>query len=263
MTERDADMGVGDGVAHGRTYTAEEVARLASNGADLLIVRRARRRLLRVHAPRRSFGVDAARGRGRQRHVQGHRGHEDVVAQADGAHGERRARAQCRRVFDAHTARGRHDDDATAASETGAESDGPFARVRARRAQLVMHTGAEGADTAVDDEKGEGGIRSGLGSTVDTDASSSDLDPSGSEEDEREPGDTSGVDLPGKHHLDTSDTTDFGIDRTRALVHQVGSLGTRYHEWVHTPEVSDAPLRFFENDWAEVSLFYFSYGQLV
>ena len=141
--------------------------------------------------------------------------------------------------------------------------DGPFARVRARRAQLVMHTGAEGADTAVDDEKGEGGIRSGLGSTVDTDASSSDLDPSGSEEDEREPGDTSGVDLPGKHHLDTSDTTDFGIDRTRALVHQVGSLGTRYHEWVHTPEVSDAPLRFFENDWAEVSLFYFSYGQLV
>ena len=38
MSERDADMGVGDGVAHGRTYTAEEVARLASNGADLLIV---------------------------------------------------------------------------------------------------------------------------------------------------------------------------------------------------------------------------------
>ena len=37
MTERDADMGVGDRVAHGRTYTAEEVARLASNGADLLI----------------------------------------------------------------------------------------------------------------------------------------------------------------------------------------------------------------------------------
>ena len=154
--------------------------------------------------------------------------------------------------------------DATAASETGAEDGGPFARVRARRAQLAMHAaGAEGADTAVDDEKG--GIRSGLGSTVDTDASSMDgEDPSGSEEDEREPGDTSGVDLPGKH-LDTSDKTetDFGIDRTRALVHQVGSLGTRYHEWVHTPEVSDAPLRFFENDWAEVSLFYFSHGQLV
>ena len=135
VTERDADMGVGDGVAHGRTYTAEEVARLASNGADLLIVRRARRRLLRVHAPRRSFGVDAARGRGRQRHVQGHRGHEDVVAQADGAHGERRARAQCRRVFDAHTARGRHDDDATAASETGAEQTG-----RSRESGRVAHS---------------------------------------------------------------------------------------------------------------------------
>ena len=128
-----------------------------------------------------------------------------------------------------------------------------------------MYTGAEGADTAVDDEKGEGGIRSSLGSTVGSDASSMDgEDPSGSEDDdEREPGDTSGVDLPGKHHPDISDTTDFGIDRTRALVHQVGSLGTRYHEWVHTPEVSDAPLRFFENDWAEVSLFYFSHGQLV
>ena len=142
--------------------------------------------------------------------------------------------------------------DATAASETGAES-GPFARVRARRAQLAMHAGAEGADTAVDDEKGEGGIRSGLGSTVGSDASSMDgEDPSGSEEDEREPGDTSGVDLPGKH-LDTSDNTDFGIDRTRALVHQVGALGARYHKWVHTPEVSDAPLRFFENDWAEAA----------
>ena len=58
-------------------------------------------------------------------------------------------------------------DDATAASETGAESDGPFARVRARRAQLVMHTGAEGADTAVDDEKGEvaSGAASGPPST--------------------------------------------------------------------------------------------------
>ena len=262
MSERDADMGVGDGVAHGRTYTAEEVARLASNGADLLIVdglvvdfsaftHPGGRSVLTRHA-----GEDVS---DMFRGIAGTRlsSHKPMAHMGSDAHAHSAA------AFSMLTRLAVGTIDATAASETGAEEEGPFARVRARRAQLAMHTGAEGADTAVDDEKGEGGIRSGLGSTVDTDASSSDLDPSGSEEDEREPGDTSGVDLPGKHHLDTSDTTDFGIDRTRALVHQVGSLGTRYHEWVHTPEVSDAPLRFFENDWAEVSLFYFSYGQLV
>ena len=265
MTERDADMGVGDGVAHGRTYTAEEVARLASNGADLLIVdglvvdfsaftHPGGRSVLTRHA-----GEDVS---DMFRGIAGTRSssHKPMAHMGSDAHAHSAA------AFSMLTRLAVGTIDATAASETGEEDGGPFARVRARRAQLAMHAaGAEGADTAVDDEKGEGGIRSGLGSTVGSDASSMDgEDPSGSEEDdEREPGDTSGVDLPGKHHLDTSDTTDFGIDRTRALVHQVGSLGTRYHEWVHTPEVSDAPLRFFENDWAEVSLFYFSHGQLV
>ena len=252
-------MGVGS-VAHGRTYTAEEVARLASNGADLLIcdglvvdfsafTHPGGRSVLTRHA-----GEDVS---DMFRGIAGTRlsSHKPMAHMGSDAHAHSAA------AFSMLTRLAVGTIDATAASETGAEDDGPFARVRARRAQLVIHAGAEGADTAVDDEKG--GIRSGLGSTVDTDASSSDLDPSGSEEDEREPGDTSGVDLPGKHLDNTSDNTDFGIDRTRALVHQVGSLGTRYHEWVHTPEVSDAPLRFFENDWAEVSLFYFSYGQLV
>ena len=36
MTERDADMGVGS-VAHGRTYTAEEVARLIPNRSGLRV----------------------------------------------------------------------------------------------------------------------------------------------------------------------------------------------------------------------------------
>ena len=254
-------MGVGS-VAHGRTYTAEEVARLASNGADLLIcdglvvdfsafTHPGGRAVLTRHA-----GEDVSDM------FRGIAGTQPRSSHKPMAHMRSDAHAHSAAAFSMLTRLAVGTIDATAASETGAEEEGPFARVRARRAQLAMHAaGAEGADTAVDDEKG--GIRSGLGSTVDTDASSSDLDPSGSEEDEREPGDTSGVDLPGKHHPDTSDTTDFGIDRTRALVHQVGSLGTRYHEWVHTPEVSDAPLRFFENDWAEVSLFYFSYGQLV
>ena len=255
MTERDADMGVGS-VAHGRTYTAEEVARLASNGADLLIcdglvvdfsafTHPGGRSVLTRHA-----GEDVS---DMFRGIAGTRSssHKPMAHMRSDAHAHSAA------AFSMLTRLAVGTIDATAASETG-----PFARVRARRAQLAMHAGAEGADTAVDDEKG--GIRSGLGSTVGSDASSMDgEDPSGSEDDEREPGDTSGVDLPGKHHPDTSDTTDFGIDRTRALVHQVGSLGTRYHEWVHTPEVSDAPLRFFENDWAEVSLFYFSHGQLV
>ena len=253
-------MGVGS-VAHGRTYTAEEVARLASNGADLLIcdglvvdfsafTHPGGRSVLTRHA-----GEDVS---DMFRGIAGTRlsSHKPMAHMGSDAHAHSAA------AFSMLTRLAVGTIDATAASETGAEDDGPFARVRARRAQLVIHAGAEGADTAVDDEKG--GIRSGLGSTVDTDASSMDgEDPSGSEEDEREPGDTSGVDLPGKHLDNTSDNTDFGIDRTRALVHQVGSLGTRYHEWVHTPEVSDAPLRFFENDWAEVSLFYFSYGQLV
>ena len=254
-------MGVGS-VAHGRTYTREEVARLASNGADLLIcdgrvvdfsafTHPGGRSVLTRHA-----GEDVSDM------FRGIAGTQPRSSHKPMAHMRSDAHAHSAAAFSMLTRLAVGTIDATAASETGAEEEGPFARVRARRAQLAMHAaGAEGADTAVDDEKG--GIRSGLGSTVDTDASSSDLDPSGSEEDEREPGDTSGVDLPGKHHLDTSDTTDFGIDRTRALVHQVGSLGTRYHEWVHTPEVSDAPLRFFENDWAEVSLFYFSHGQLV
>ena len=255
-------MGVGS-VAHGRTYTREEVARLASNGADLLIcdgrvvdfsafTHPGGRSVLTRHA-----GEDVSDM------FRGIAGTQPRSSHKPMAHMRSDAHAHSAAAFSMLTRLAVGTIDATAASETGAES-GPFARVRARRAQLAMHAGAEGADTAVDDAKGEGGIRSGLGSTVGSDASSMDgEDPSGSEEDEREPGDTSGVDLPGKHHLDTSDTTDFGIDRTRALVHQVGSLGTRYHEWVHTPEVSDAPLRFFENDWAEVSLFYFSHGQLV
>ena len=255
MSERDADMGVGS-VAHGRTYTAEEVTRLASNGADLLIVdglvvdfsaftHPGGRAVLTRHAGEDVSdmfrGIAGTRPRSSS--------HKPMAHMRSDAHAHSAA------AFSMLTRLAVGTIDATAASETGAEEDGPFARVRARRAQLAMHTGAEGADTAVDDEKGEGGIRSSLGSTVGSDASSMDgEDPSGSEDDdEREPGDTSGVDLPGKHHPATSDKTDFGIDRTRALVHQVGSLGARYHEWVHTPEVSDAPLRFFENDWAEAA----------
>ena len=39
----------------------------------------------------------------------------------------------------------------------------------------------------------------------------------------------------------------FGIDPSAPLVAQVGFLGDQYMEWVHIPEVTAAPLRFFAN----------------
>ena len=146
MTERDADMGVGS-VAHGRTYTAEEVARLASNGADLLIVdglvvdfsaftHPGGRSVLTRHA-----GEDVS---DMFRGIAGTRtsSHKPMAHMRSDAHAHSAAAFSMLTRLAVGTI-----DDATAASETG-----PFARVRARRAQLVMHAGAEGADTAVDDD---------------------------------------------------------------------------------------------------------------
>ena len=148
MTERDADMGVGS-VAHGRTYTAEEVARLASNGADLLIVdglvvdfsaftHPGGRSVLTRHA-----GEDVS---DMFRGIAGTRtsSHKPMAHMGSDAHAHSAAAFSMLTRLAVGT---------IAASETGVE-DGPFARVRARRAQLAMHTGAEGADTAVDDEGG-------------------------------------------------------------------------------------------------------------
>lgn len=39
----------------------------------------------------------------------------------------------------------------------------------------------------------------------------------------------------------------YGIDPSKPLVAQVGYLGDRYMEWVHIPEVTAEPLRFFGN----------------
>mmetsp|Transcript_5212 Transcript_5212/g.9923 ORF Transcript_5212/g.9923 Transcript_5212/m.9923 type:complete len:356 (+) Transcript_5212:176-1243(+) len=39
----------------------------------------------------------------------------------------------------------------------------------------------------------------------------------------------------------------FVVDRTKAVVFQVGHLGPHYDKWVHTPDLSSAPMRFFQH----------------
>ena len=131
MSERDADMGVGS-VAHGRTYTAEEVARLASNGADLLI------------CDGRVVDFSAFTHPGGRSVLTRHAG-EDVSDMFRGIAGTRSsshkpmahmrsdAHAHSAAAFSMLTRLAVGTIDATAASETGAESDGPFARVTERR----------------------------------------------------------------------------------------------------------------------------------
>ena len=47
--------------------------------------------------------------------------------------------------------------------------------------------------------------------------------------------------------INTSIGDAYGIDPDKPLVAQVGFLGSRYMEWVHIPEVTAEPLRFFGN----------------
>jgi len=44
---------------------------------------------------------------------------------------------------------------------------------------------------------------------------------------------------------------DFGLDRSKAIVFQVGRLGRHYHEWVHSPDMNSEPMRFFQHPFLE------------
>ena len=93
------------------------------------------------------------------------------------------------------------------------------------------------------DASDEATLKSSVGSASDVRGASSE---SGSEEDVAvaEHGVHGGGDpRVGAGGIGVSDA--YGIDKDKPLVAQVGGLGDRYMEWVHVPEVTSEPLRFF------------------
>mmetsp|Transcript_14593 Transcript_14593/g.29194 ORF Transcript_14593/g.29194 Transcript_14593/m.29194 type:complete len:352 (+) Transcript_14593:248-1303(+) len=46
-------------------------------------------------------------------------------------------------------------------------------------------------------------------------------------------------------------SADFNFDWNKPIIMQIGNLGDKYNEFIHTPQVLDEPARFFEHDFFE------------
>lgn len=114
----------------------------------------------------------------------------------------------------------------------------PAARVRLARASL-----------ADDDLDALCGGASSVGSDDDASSDRSDATPPRSESSNR--ASKSSVDRsdrdPDRNPDPDPSSSSFEVDPSAPLVAQVGHLGERYMDWVHAPEASSAPLRFFAN----------------